>query len=237
MAHEGEPWLGTNLGHTALPTTGREDPHGDGDVILKGKGRRLVNFRQIGGSLSTLGSLVVWGEKGTCKGKGPTERSPGEVSSDSMGIYDTHITTSEFDNEGNSGCRSPVSISEPDNDQTFQRRRAEMRSKAFHDPTKIPVTPTPPPPPAQMAEQAPPVTRYKHLHLEAIVFGMIEKAIDAALAPIWAELREHRELISAHGLALDSLTIPPATTTVDAVVADEDAEFDVPETDEEELGT
>ncbi|XP_049355205.1 uncharacterized protein LOC125819808 [Solanum verrucosum] len=36
---------------------------------------------------------------------------------------------------------------------------------------------------------------------------MIERAIDAALASIRAELREHRELIDAHELVLDAATV------------------------------
>ncbi|XP_049378069.1 uncharacterized protein LOC125842808 [Solanum stenotomum] len=83
--------------------------------------------------------------------------------------------------------------------------------------------------------------------VEAVIPGMIERAIATALAPTWANLREHRELSDAHDFVLDALTvrlefqaiseIPPATTTGDVVVADEDAKLDAPETEEEEIGT
>ncbi|KAK4733718.1 hypothetical protein R3W88_007979 [Solanum pinnatisectum] len=87
--------------------------------------------------------------------------------------------------------------------------------------------------------------------VEVVVPGMIERAIIATLAPIRAEFREHQELITAHGLALDDLTvrveackkelqasfeIPLATMTENVVMLDKDAESDALETDEEELG-
>lgn len=41
--------------------------------------------------------------------------------------------------------------------------------------------------------------------VEAALSRLIERAIVSALAPIRDELREYRELITAHGLALDAL--------------------------------
>uniref|UniRef100_M1DFR1 Polyprotein protein n=1 Tax=Solanum tuberosum TaxID=4113 RepID=M1DFR1_SOLTU len=96
--------------------------------------------------------------------------------------------------------------------------------------------------------------------VEVAVHRLIERDIVASLSPIRAKLRENRELIIAHGLVIDILTvrveactvdlpevsitellaiseIPPATTTGDATTTDDDADFDSPETDEEELDT
>uniref|UniRef100_M1DEE6 Polyprotein protein n=1 Tax=Solanum tuberosum TaxID=4113 RepID=M1DEE6_SOLTU len=130
------------------------------------------------------------------------------------------------------------------------------------------------PPSTAAATSRPPLTQamlFKMGHLahsidvrafrvEAAVPGKNETDIAAALAPIHAELGEHRELIDAHDLALDVLmvrveaynmvthpevqstnlpaisVIPPATTIVDVVVADEDAESEALKTDKEELG-
>uniref|UniRef100_M1DCP8 Integrase core domain containing protein n=1 Tax=Solanum tuberosum TaxID=4113 RepID=M1DCP8_SOLTU len=92
---------------------------------------------------------------GKVKGKGPVHPSLTEESSDSMGVYDTHLTTLESDGKGNSGVKSPVSVSQPEDDQTSHMRRAELRSKALHDPARISVPPTPSPPPAQVVEQIP----------------------------------------------------------------------------------
>ncbi|WMV19040.1 hypothetical protein MTR67_012425 [Solanum verrucosum] len=95
---------------------------------------------------------------------------------------------------------------------------------------------------------------------EVVVHRLIERAIAASLSPIRAKLRENQELITAHGLVIDVLTvrveafmvdlpevsstellaiseIPPATTIGDATTTDDDGDFDSPETDEEELGT
>uniref|UniRef100_M1DQ33 Polyprotein protein n=1 Tax=Solanum tuberosum TaxID=4113 RepID=M1DQ33_SOLTU len=74
-----------------------------------------------------------------------------------MGLYDTHLTTSELHREENDGSRTPTYKSEPENDQTFQWIWDELRSKALHDPARLPVTPIPSPPPAQTTEQASPV--------------------------------------------------------------------------------
>uniref|UniRef100_M1DWJ0 Putative plant transposon protein domain-containing protein n=1 Tax=Solanum tuberosum TaxID=4113 RepID=M1DWJ0_SOLTU len=46
-------------------------------------------------------------------------------------------------------------VSEPDADHTLQTRRAELCSKSLHDPTRIPLQPTPPVPPTPIVEQVP----------------------------------------------------------------------------------
>ncbi|WMV29466.1 hypothetical protein MTR67_022851 [Solanum verrucosum] len=101
-------------------------------------------------SRSTQVKLPPTVGKNTSKGKGHVEPSPAETSFDSMGIYVTHLTTSESDNEGNSGTRSPIFVFEQKDDQTLQLKRAELCSKALHDSARIHV---PPPPPAQTVEQ------------------------------------------------------------------------------------
>uniref|UniRef100_M1DBB3 Polyprotein protein n=1 Tax=Solanum tuberosum TaxID=4113 RepID=M1DBB3_SOLTU len=96
--------------------------------------------------------------------------------------------------------------------------------------------------------------------VEVVVPSMMKRAIATALAPIWKELREQRELITPHGLALDALTarvkgivdfheepsselplvpvdseIPLANVIGDVATTDEDREFDTPDTDEKDL--
>uniref|UniRef100_M1DBM8 Integrase core domain containing protein n=1 Tax=Solanum tuberosum TaxID=4113 RepID=M1DBM8_SOLTU len=80
---------------------------------------------------------------GKGKGKEPVVPTPAVESSDSEGIYATHLTT--FDSEGNSGDSSSISASEPKDDQTLQTRRAELLSKAMHDSARMPVPPRPSP--------------------------------------------------------------------------------------------
>ncbi|KAK4731778.1 hypothetical protein R3W88_024766 [Solanum pinnatisectum] len=99
------------------------------------------------------------------------------------------------------------------------------------------------------------LAQYANLHasrVEVDVPGMIERAIVDVLAPIRAELREHRKLITTRSLALDALMvrieaceqklpaiseIHLATTSRYVVVADDDAKFDALETDEKEIST
>uniref|UniRef100_M1DP98 Integrase core domain containing protein n=1 Tax=Solanum tuberosum TaxID=4113 RepID=M1DP98_SOLTU len=64
---------------------------------------------------TTQANLPPKGGKG--KGKKPVVPTPAEQSSDSMGIYATHLTTSV--SEGNSGDRLPNSVSEPEDYQTL----------------------------------------------------------------------------------------------------------------------
>ncbi|WMV50273.1 hypothetical protein MTR67_043658 [Solanum verrucosum] len=54
--------------------------------------------------------------EGKGKGKGPVQPSLAEENSNSIGVYATHLTTSEFDGEGNSGDRSLISVSKSNDD-------------------------------------------------------------------------------------------------------------------------
>uniref|UniRef100_M1DT75 Integrase core domain containing protein n=1 Tax=Solanum tuberosum TaxID=4113 RepID=M1DT75_SOLTU len=67
------------------------------------------------------------------KGKAPIPTSP-EVSSDSDGIYATHLTTSESEGEH----QDPQStISEPEDDELLLAWRAELSSQRLNDPSTI----------------------------------------------------------------------------------------------------
>uniref|UniRef100_M1DLR8 Polyprotein protein n=1 Tax=Solanum tuberosum TaxID=4113 RepID=M1DLR8_SOLTU len=93
--------------------------------------------------------------------------------------------------------------------------------------------------------------------VEVVVSSMIDQVIAAALAPIQEDLRAQWEMIMAHEIALDALTIrvegnvdapedpsadmlaildiSSATVTGDVVTSDDDRESDTPKTDKEEL--
>uniref|UniRef100_M1DZW3 Integrase core domain containing protein n=1 Tax=Solanum tuberosum TaxID=4113 RepID=M1DZW3_SOLTU len=90
-------------------------------------------------------------KRGKCKGKVPVIVTPAEESSDSEGVYETHLTISN--SEGDSQDDSLFSISEPEDDTLLQARRAELRSKAMHGLSRIlePLMPTllAPAPPVQ----------------------------------------------------------------------------------------
>ncbi|WMV25036.1 hypothetical protein MTR67_018421 [Solanum verrucosum] len=94
-------------------------------------------------------------KRGKGKVKGPIQPTSMEESSDSEGVYATHLTSS--DGEGHSEGSSPASVSEPEDDQLQQARRAELRSKSMNDPSKISVPPLPLQPPAlaQVVVQVP----------------------------------------------------------------------------------
>ena len=81
--------------------------------------------------------------KGKGKGTTPTVKSP-EVSSDSEGVYATHLTTSKSEGEHQ---YPQADISEPVDDQLLLAQRDEMRCKRLNDPSRIwvPLTTTPPP--------------------------------------------------------------------------------------------
>ncbi|WMV58907.1 hypothetical protein MTR67_052292 [Solanum verrucosum] len=68
------------------------------------------------------------------------------------------------------------------------------------------------------------LTDVRASRVEAVVPGLIEMAITAALTPIRDELPENWELITSHALALEALTV-----RVEALSA--------PETDDEVHGT
>jgi len=94
------------------------------------------------------------GEKGKGKGQTLTPASP-EVSSDSDGIYATHLTTCKSDDEH----QNPrATTSEPEDDELLMARNAELCSKRMHDPSRIivPETHTSPPAPDQVVVPTPP---------------------------------------------------------------------------------
>uniref|UniRef100_M1DSL5 Integrase core domain containing protein n=1 Tax=Solanum tuberosum TaxID=4113 RepID=M1DSL5_SOLTU len=95
---------------------------------------------------------------GIGKGKVPIDLTLEEVSSNSEGLYDIHLTTS--DSEGDSQDDSSASIFEQEDDQLLHAQRAKLCSKSMHDLSRIPepLLPTPPAPapaPAQTVVQAP----------------------------------------------------------------------------------
>uniref|UniRef100_M1DRY7 Uncharacterized protein n=1 Tax=Solanum tuberosum TaxID=4113 RepID=M1DRY7_SOLTU len=94
------------------------------------RARTIVITEGVALSRATQAKLPPTGVKNTTKGKGPAEQRLAEDSSESMGIYDTHLTTSKSEGEGNSGSNHRYPIL---------------------------VTSTPPPLPAHMVEQVPPV--------------------------------------------------------------------------------
>uniref|UniRef100_M1DRC3 Uncharacterized protein n=1 Tax=Solanum tuberosum TaxID=4113 RepID=M1DRC3_SOLTU len=81
-----------------------------------------------------------WQDKTCCpvgrvkgKGKAPAPESP-KVSSDSKGVYATHLTNSESEGEH----QDPQAvIFEPEDDQLLLARRAKMWSNKMHDPSRI----------------------------------------------------------------------------------------------------
>ncbi|WMV29933.1 hypothetical protein MTR67_023318 [Solanum verrucosum] len=89
------------------------------------------------------------------KNQPPQKKAKGVVIA--MGIDSTPFTISESDHEENSGSISPVYEYDHADDQLLKKRRAGLHSKALHDPSRLPVLPTPPPPPAQVVEKAPKV--------------------------------------------------------------------------------
>ncbi|WMV38263.1 hypothetical protein MTR67_031648 [Solanum verrucosum] len=91
------------------------------------RARGIVIAEKAAPQRSTRPKLPLTGGKDRAKGKKPIELSLSISGSDIMGIHSTHLTTLESDRENNSRCKSPVYDSEPENDQTMQRRQAELR--------------------------------------------------------------------------------------------------------------
>uniref|UniRef100_M1DJ97 Integrase core domain containing protein n=1 Tax=Solanum tuberosum TaxID=4113 RepID=M1DJ97_SOLTU len=123
------------------------------------------------------------------KRKAPVQPTLAEGSSDSEGIYATHLTTSG--SEDHSGDSSLASAFEPEDDQLLQARRAELHSKAINDTAWIPVLHTSPPPPAQLVVQAPPSAQIpppqslKRLKTEGLRMILVEKWLSTDSVVDW----------------------------------------------------
>uniref|UniRef100_M1DPR3 Uncharacterized protein n=1 Tax=Solanum tuberosum TaxID=4113 RepID=M1DPR3_SOLTU len=98
------------------------DPSFQIETTPRKRERGIVITDGAAPSQATQPKLPPTSGKSTRKGKGHAEQRPAENSSDSMGIYDTHLTSSEFESEDKSGFRSLASVSEPEDYQTLQGR-------------------------------------------------------------------------------------------------------------------
>ncbi|WMV41083.1 hypothetical protein MTR67_034468 [Solanum verrucosum] len=78
-----------------------------------------------------------------------------ETNSDSDGVYETHLTSS---NNAGESQDSQASIPNPEDDHLLHSQRAELPSKTMHDPSRIPVPQNPPTAPTQTVVPAPPVS-------------------------------------------------------------------------------
>ncbi|WMV18938.1 hypothetical protein MTR67_012323, partial [Solanum verrucosum] len=163
--------------------------------------RWIVINEETAASRASVTKLHAKGVKG--KGNGPMQATEVEGSSDSEGVYATYLTTSE--SEGHFEGISPVSVSDPEDDQLLQARRAELRSKSMNDLSRIPVPPTPlfSPAPAQTVVHAPPQVQVpppqslNQLKAEGLMTILEEKRLSTdgvvdRYPEVWRTLKFHK---------------------------------------------